>query len=56
MSAKRKIMGEARRRRKLQSCEMLARRICRHLTEWSRREWTVSVSEDGEVGATVTMG
>ena len=39
-----------------QSCEMLARRIGMHLSEWSPRSWTVLVSEDGEAGAVVTTG
>jgi hypothetical protein len=39
-----------------QSCEMLARRIGMHLVEWSggKHTWAVTVSEDGEAGASVT--
>lgn len=37
-----------------QSCEMLARRIGQHLVDWTAHSWIVSVSEDGEAGATVT--
>lgn len=37
------------------SCEDLARRIGQHLVEWAPRPWTVSVSEDGEAGATVLV-
>ena len=39
-----------------QSCEMLARRMAGKLCETFRRAFTVSVSEDGECGARVTVG
>lgn len=37
------------------SCEMMALHLLHHVEEqWAQREITVSVFEDGEVGATVT--